>query len=111
MVIFDALPRRKMIVNEAGPNTLDLVGTDRCPDAATTNRHAAIDCSRYHRLRKRDDDVGIVVIGHQSMRTEIHDLMTRFVELDEQFLFQTKPTVIGSDPYAHKWSLISFNNH
>src|SRR5712671_4391948 len=90
-----------MILNEARPNALDLVGTDRRPDAATTNRHAAVNLSRRHRLRERDDEVGIIVVRLGSVRTEIHDLMRGCAELDENFLLQMKPAMIGSDTNTH----------
>src|SRR6266481_6244857 len=90
-----------MILNEARPNTLDLVGTDRRPDAATTNRHAAVNLSRRHRLRERDDKVGIIVVRLRSVRTEIYNLITGCAYLDKQSLFQIEPAMIGSDANTH----------
>ena len=111
VVVFDALPGRKMIVDQAGPNALDLVGADHRADAAATNRYAAINLARCYGVGERNDEVGIIVIGHQTVRAEIHCVMAGRAQLADKFLFQIKSTVIGSNAHAHNWSFISFSNH
>src|SRR5580692_2244042 len=90
-----------MIVYQCGPNTLNLVGTNRCPHAAPANRHSPVHISSRHRARKRDDVAGIVIVGIPFMSAEIDDFMGGCTELGDKLFFQRKPAVIGSDPYEH----------
>src|SRR5215472_9333205 len=63
--------------------------------------------TRDHRLREWNYVVGIVVTVAKTMSAEIYDLMSRRAQLADQFLLQTKSTVIGGNPYAHIISLPS----
>src|SRR6266850_3796974 len=96
-----------MVMNQAGANALDLVGTDCRADTAATNRQPAIDLPRHHRLRERNDEVRIIVIRRQGVGSEIHDLVAGRAELRKQLLFQTKATMIRRDSYAHNFSSIA----
>src|SRR5688572_11111203 len=77
VIVLDPLPGREVVVNDGGANARDLVGTDRCADAAAADRHAALYLSRHHGPSQRDDEVRIVVARVQAMRSEIDDLMPR----------------------------------
>src|SRR5580704_3928404 len=90
-----------MIVYQCGPNTLNLVGANRRSHAATADRHSPLHISSRHCARKRDDVVGIVIVGIQFMGAEIDDFMGGCTELGDKLCFQRKPTVIGSDSYEH----------
>src|SRR5262245_52230947 len=61
MIVLDPLPGREVVVNDGGANARYLVGTDRCTDAATADRHTALHLSRHHGPGQRDDEVRIVV--------------------------------------------------
>ena len=89
------------VVNQTGANALYLVGTHRRPDAAAADREAAIHLPRYHRSRKWNDKVGIVVVGAQRVSAEINDFMAGSAELSNQLLLQTKSAVVGGNSYAH----------
>ena len=71
-------------------------------DAATADRHAAIHLAGHDRLTERDSVVGIVIVGIQAVRAEIHDFVSRRPDTGDQFFLQSKPTVIGGNSYAHE---------
>ena len=71
------------------------------PKDGTPQKPAPAVSPRRHSPGKWNDEVGIVVVGDHAVCTEIDDLMPRSVELGEQFLLQTKPTVIGGDSDSH----------
>ena len=91
VIVLDALLRREMIVDERRTNARDLVGTHRRAHAATANRHAAFDLSRNDGLRKRHDEVGIVVGRIQRVRAEIHDLVAGVAQMRDESLHSFKP--------------------
>ena len=75
VIVLDALLRREMVVDERRADARNLVGADRGADAAAADRHAALHLSRDHGLGERNDEVGIVVAGIQSVRAEVDDFM------------------------------------
>jgi hypothetical protein len=77
VVVLDALLRGEVVVNERRADACDLVGADRRAHAAAADRHAALYLSRDHGTRKRDDEVGIVVVRIERVGAEIHDLVPR----------------------------------
>ena len=77
-------------------------------DAATADRHAAIHLAGHDRLTERDSVVGIVIVGIQAVRAEIHDFASRRADTGDQFLLHSKPTMIGGNSYAHKIPLVIF---
>src|SRR2546430_10502188 len=46
MVVLDSLPRRVVIVNQAGADARNLIRTDSGSDAAAANRQTALDFAR-----------------------------------------------------------------
>jgi len=81
VIVLDALLGREMVVNQAGADTLDLVGAHRRANAAAADREAAIHFPRCHRSGEWNDEVGIVVVVVQLVSTEINDLVARGAEL------------------------------
>src|ERR1022692_243560 len=75
VIVLDSLFRRKMIEDQTGVDTRNLVGADRSADAAAANRHATIHLARDHSPRKWNDKVRIVVVGYQRVRAEVNDLV------------------------------------
>ena len=79
-----------------------LLCTDRRPDAAAADCHAALHRSRRHGLSERDDEVRIIVSRVQAMRPEIDDLVPGRAQAESANLFlQTKPTMIRCNSHAH----------
>jgi len=72
------------------------------PQTATPRFHLAFN----HRPRERNDKVRIIIAQHQTMRAEIRDLVARRLKPCEQFLFQTKSTVVSCNSYAHSRKFI-----
>jgi hypothetical protein len=103
MIVFGSLPSREMVVDQTSANTRNLVGADRGADSAAAHSHAPIHLSPRHRLRERNDKVGIVVLRVQSIRAEIHDFMPGRAELRRQLFLQGKTPVIRchSDPHEY----------
>src|SRR5262245_17086670 len=71
VVVLDALSRGEMIANQAGTNSRNLVGADRGADAASAYRYPALHFAFRYRSPERDDEIGIVVAGTQTVRTEV----------------------------------------
>src|ERR1700751_4498318 len=76
MIIFHALPRREMIVNQAGASAWNLVGADGCTDPATANGDSALHLTRNDGLRQRDDKIRIVVTRTQLVSTKVDNFMS-----------------------------------
>src|SRR5215467_8387424 len=101
VIVFDPLLRGEVIVNERRPDAPNLVRAHRRADAAATDRYTAIHLTRDHCLREWNYVVGIVIAFAQAMSAKIYNFMTRRAQLADQFLLQTKSTVIGGNPHAH----------
>ena len=80
VIVFDTLPRRKMVVNQGSPHTRNFVGAHRRAHAAPANRHSSFYILSSYCLRQSDDEVWIVIAFIQSIGTEIDDLVSRFAE-------------------------------
>ncbi len=104
VIIFDPLHGREVIVNQRGADAVNLVGTHRRTDAAAADRHAAIDLSRDDGLGERRYIVRIVVALTQIMGTEIDNFMPRATKPADEFLLQTKSTVICRNSHTHSYS-------
>ena len=83
-----------------------LVGTDRCADTATADRHATLHLSRGNRARQRNNEIGIVICRVQVMRAEIDDLMPRCAQVRDKLLLQTKSAVIRGNANAHVFPFV-----
>jgi hypothetical protein len=62
VVVFDALTRRKSLMDQTCPHTWHFVGDNARPNPTAANSHAAIDCSIGNCARQRLDKVWIVII-------------------------------------------------
>src|SRR6185295_5136944 len=102
VVVLDALLRRKMILNQASADAVDLVRANRSADAAAANRQTTMHRFSGYCLAKRNDEVGIIIIGRQLMSTEVHDLVTGGFQSDDQLLFQGKAAVVCCYAYTHE---------
>ncbi len=101
MIVLDALPGGKLVMDQRGTNTRNLVGADRGAHAAAADRHPALDRPRRHGLGQRDDEVRIVVVRVQLVRTEIDDVVPGRAKPRDQIPFQAKPPMIGGNSHVH----------
>src|SRR5215831_8708749 len=76
VVVFDPLSRGKVVMNQSGTDARNLVGADRGADTAAANGDSALHGARRNRLGQRDDEVRIVVVGAQLVRSEIDDIVS-----------------------------------
>src|ERR1044071_5920402 len=97
-----------MIVNKTGVDSFHFVRTNRSTNAAAADRHATIQLSRGDPISERDNKVRIIVVGIQHMRTEVDDLVPGRADAGDQFLLQSKSTVIRGNSDAHKSPLAIF---
>src|SRR6266849_5894108 len=89
-------------MDKAGVGALHFVGAHSRADAAAAHRHTAVHLSRAHCLGQRDDEVWIVIVGIQTVRTEINDLMSCRTNPGDEFLLQPKPAVVSGNRNAHR---------
>jgi len=101
VIVLDSLARGKMVMDEPGADPGNLVRADRGSHTAAADSHSALERPRRHRLGERDDEVRIVVVRGQRVRTEIDDVVPGGAEPADEVLFQGKTSVIGGDSHAH----------
>src|SRR5262245_20295310 len=101
VVVFDPLSRGKVVMNQSGTGARNLVGADRGADAAAANGDSTLHGARRHRLSERDDEVRIVVVGAQLVRSKINDIVSGGAETRGQILLQLESPVIGRDSHVH----------
>src|SRR5262245_1604933 len=101
VIVLDALSRGKVVMNQSGTGARNLVRADRGTDAATADGNSALHRTRRHRLRERDDEVRIVVVGAQLVRPEINDIMSGSAQTRGQVLLQLESPMIGRDSHVH----------
>jgi hypothetical protein len=105
VIVLDSLTSRKVVMDQTGANTHNLVGTNGCADAASTNRHPTLDFAGGHRFSEGDDEIGIVITGVQGVSTEIDHFMSGCTKLGNEIFFQAKSAVIRGNSQAHGFLL------
>jgi len=101
MIILDALLRGEMVMDQAGMDSFDLVGTDRSTNSASTDRDATLHLAVHHGTGQGNDIVGIIIVMVELMSAEIHDLVSGSLDLCHQLLLELKPSMISCKSYAH----------
>src|SRR5262245_50368485 len=86
VIILHALSSGKMVVDQRSADASHLVGTNRCPDAAATDRHTALHLPCGHGPSKWNDKVGIVVARIECLSSEIDHLVSGRTKLREHLL-------------------------
>ena len=81
VVVLNALVRRKIITNQAGPNPRHFVGGDRCPNATSTDGHAAIHLPASDCAGQRHDKIRIIIIQLQLLVAEVNYLIASRAQL------------------------------
>ena len=100
IVVLDPLMRRKVFVNQAGPNPRHFVRADRCPDTAATNAHAAIHRSGGNRPCQRHDKIGIVVRLSRATVAKVNRFIPGCAQFPGQIFLQLITAVVGGDADA-----------
>ena len=84
IVVLDALVRRKVFVNQAGPNPRHLVRADRCPNPAATDAHAAFHRPGGDRPRQRHDKIRVVIVLLRPAVAEVNHFIAGFAQFPGQ---------------------------
>ncbi len=100
IVVLDALVRREIFMNQAGPNPRHFVRADRCPNTASTDGHAALHLSAGHRAGQRHDKIRIIIVQIQLQVAEIDHLMAGRAQLSSEMFLQFKSAMVGGDADA-----------
>ena len=100
VIVLHPLTGGEMIVDKCGADAGNLVCTDRCPNAAAADGHAALDLPCRNSPGEWSNIVRIVVVEAQALCTKIDNLMASRPELDGQFLLQAISLVISGDADA-----------
>src|SRR5215510_9261403 len=101
VVVFDPWSRGKVVMNQSGTGARNFVGADRGSDAAAAHGDSTLHGARRDRLGERDDEVRIVVVGAQLVRSEIDDVVSSGAQTRGQVLLQLESPVIGRDSQVH----------
>src|SRR5262249_22491385 len=83
---------------QSGTDARNFIGADRGPDAAAAHGDSALHGACRDRLGERDDEVRIVVVGAQLVRSEIDDVVSGAARPPGQALLQLESHVIGAGP-------------
>src|ERR1700680_1718540 len=75
VVVLDSLPSREVVVHQRRAYSWYFVRTDRSSHAASADGHAALDCTDRNGLSERDDEIRIIVVRVNAVRTEINHFM------------------------------------
>ena len=101
VVVLHALAGRKVIMNQACPNSPHLIRTNRGSHPAAANGDAALHFARCHCASQGKNIIRIIVPGSEAMRSEIHHLMTSSTQSPDEFLFQGESSVIRGNSDFH----------
>jgi len=80
VVVFDALTGKKVIMDLSGAHPRNLVRGDGGTNAAAAQRHAALDFARGDGPGQGDDEVRVVILGVQSTRAKVRDVIARVAQ-------------------------------
>ena len=102
IVVLDTLVRRKVFVNQAGPDPGHFVCADRSPDTASADSNAAFHRPGGNRAGQRHDEIRIVIVLFRAAVAKVNHFMTGFAQLPSQIFFQFVTAVIGGDTDAFR---------
>ena len=97
IVVLDTLMRRKVFMNQAGPNPRHFVRADRCANPTAANAHAAIHLSGSNRAGQWHNKVRIIIVLFRTTVTKVNHFMTGFAQFPGQIFFQLVTAVVGGD--------------
>lgn len=102
VIILHALPRGKVVVNQASPNATNLVRTNRSPHPTAADGDAPLHLSGRHRTGHWKNKIRIVIRRFERVRAEIQNLMPGRTETGNEFFLQGESSVVGGDSDFHK---------
>ena len=76
--------RRKVFVNQAGPNPRHFVRADRCSNPASTNAHAALHHPGGNRAGQRHNKIWIIIVLFRSTVAKVNHFMTGIAQFPRQ---------------------------
>ena len=94
-------------MDQDGVDSFHLVGSDGCTDPATADGNAALDFACDNRVSERNHEIGIIVTGIQTVRTEVRELVAASTKLGYQFFLQAESTVVSGNAHLHIVSFLS----
>jgi hypothetical protein len=97
-------------MDETSAHTGNFVGADGCAHAAATERHSAINCASGYGPGQWDHVIRIIVPGVRLNRTEVYDLMESTAQQIRDLLFQSEPSMVRCDSYAHEAFSLSWSS-
>ena len=100
IVVLNALMRRKVFVNQAGPNPRHFVRADRCANPTAADAHAAIHRSGSNRAGQWHNKVRIIIVLFRTTVTKVNHFMTGFAQFSGQKFLQLETAVVGGDADA-----------
>ena len=92
-------------MDQRSPDTFHLIGADGCTHPAAADRNATFHFTGGHRVRKRNNEVRIVVVWIEAVCAKVSDRMASGPQLRNQLFLEFEPSVIAGDPYVHAMSL------
>lgn len=101
VIVLHALAGRKVIMNQAGTDSANLIRTNRSPHSTAANSNASFHFAHCHRTSQGKNIIRIIVTGSEAVRSEIHHLMTSRVKSPDEFLFQGESPVVGRNSNFH----------
>jgi hypothetical protein len=101
VVVLNSLLGGEVIVNQPGADPGNLVRADRGTDPAPADREAALYLSGSDRAGERYNEVRIIITRIHFVRSKVDHVVPRLAKMSNQFLLQTKSTVISRNSNAH----------
>ena len=100
IVILDNLMRRKVFVNQAGPDPRYFVCADCRPDTTAADSNAAFHRPGGNRAGQRHDEIRIVIVLSRATVAKVNHFITGFAQLPGQIFLQFVTAVICGDADA-----------
>src|SRR5262249_49504790 len=91
-----------MVVAQAGPDPLNLVGGHRCPDTAAADDDPAVDLAGRHGAGEGDHIVRVVSAGIERRGTEVGHRGSRLAQPRDQGLLHVVSAVVGGQCNPHR---------
>lgn len=104
VVILHALLCREVIVDETGPRSQHLIGTEGGSHSASADGNATLALAGGHGAGKGENKIRVVVCGIQRVGAEVHHLVTLRLEALEEFLLQSKSAMIRRKSDSHSFT-------
>jgi hypothetical protein len=88
-------------MNQSGTDSRNLIRADRRTDTTAADRNTTFHFPGSDRVGEGYNEVRVIVARIHAVRPEIDNLVAHFLKMSNQFLFQSKSTVISGNTNAH----------